>query len=68
MTILLTGATGFVGNAVLKQLMQQPDVAVRTYGRRAPVGVNADSAVDASAQEICHVTGEIGAVADYAPA
>lgn len=66
--ILLTGATGFVGNAVLKQLMQQPEVAVRTYGRRAPAGVRYDRAADASPQLMSHVTGEISAAADYAPA
>ncbi|HDI1212425.1 TPA: UDP-glucose 4-epimerase family protein [Aeromonas hydrophila] len=68
MTMLLTGATGFVGNAVLKQLMLQPDVTIRTYGRRAPVGVNANRTADASAQMISHVVGEISAAADYAPA
>lgn len=66
--ILLTGATGFIGNAVLKQLMQQSEVAIRTYGRRAPVGVNTDRAVDACSQMISHVMGEISAAADYAPA
>ncbi|KZW95465.1 UDP-glucose 4-epimerase family protein [Aeromonas veronii] len=66
--ILLTGATGFVGNAVLKQLMQQPDVAVRTYGRRVPVLVNIDRVADARAQMISHVTGEISAAANYASA
>jgi len=66
--MLLTGATGFVGNAVLKQLMQQPDVAIRTYGRRAPVGVNANRTADARAQMISHVMGEISAAADYIPA
>ena len=66
--ILLTGATGFVGNAVLKKLMQQPDVAVRTYGRRVPVLVNIDSVADARAQMISHVTGEISATANYASA
>ncbi|MGU5542603.1 NAD-dependent epimerase/dehydratase family protein [Aeromonas hydrophila] len=66
--ILLTGATGFVGNAVLKQLMQQSEVAIRTYGRRAPVGVNADCTADTRSQMMGHVTGEISAVADYTPA
>ncbi|MCX9132806.1 NAD-dependent epimerase/dehydratase family protein [Aeromonas veronii] len=66
--ILLTGATGFVGSAVLKQLMRQPDVAIRTYGRRASVGVNTGSVVDASAQVISHVVGEVSAAADYAQA
>lgn len=66
--ILLTGATGFVGNAVLTQLMQQPDMAVRTYGRREPVRVNTDRVTDARAQVFNHVTGEISAAADYAPA
>lgn len=63
--ILLTGATGFVGNAVLKQLMQQPEMAIRTYGRRAPIGVNDDRAADASPQMMSHVTGEISDAADY---
>lgn len=66
--ILLTGATGFVGNAVLTQLMQQPDMAVRTYGRREPVWVNTDRVDDARAQVFNHVTGEISAAADYASA
>lgn len=66
--ILLTGATGFVGNAVLKQLMQQPEMAIRTYGRRAPAWVNDNCAVDDRPQIISHVMGEISAVADYAPA
>ncbi|MFM5676222.1 NAD-dependent epimerase/dehydratase family protein [Aeromonas veronii] len=68
--ILLTGATGFLGNAVLNQLAQQPDVAIRTYGRRAPVGVNVDRVadVDARAHAVSHVMGEISAAADYAPA
>ncbi|MFQ2366902.1 UDP-glucose 4-epimerase family protein [Aeromonas enteropelogenes] len=66
--VLLTGATGFVGNAVLTQLMQQPDMAVRTYGRREPVRVNTDRVTDARAQVFNHVTGEISAAADYAPA
>lgn len=66
--VLLTGATGFVGNAVLTQLMQQPDMAVRTYGRREPVRVNTDSVADARAQVFNHVTGEISAAADYASA
>lgn len=64
--ILLTGATGFVGGTVLKLLMQQPDVAIRTYGRRAPVGVNAGRAADTRAKVINNVTGEISAAADYA--
>ena len=36
--ILLTGATGFVGQAVLVQLLRRQECAIRTYGRRAPVG------------------------------
>ncbi|QTL92805.1 NAD-dependent epimerase/dehydratase family protein [Aeromonas jandaei] len=66
--ILLTGSTGFLGNAVLKQLIQQPDVVIRSYGRRAPVGMNVDCAADVRPQMISHVPGEISAVADYAPA
>ncbi|WP_080755745.1 NAD-dependent epimerase/dehydratase family protein [Aeromonas hydrophila] len=66
--ILLTGATGFVGNAVLKVLMQQSDVTIRTYGRHTPVGVNTCPVSDACPQVISHVTGEISAAADYTPA
>lgn len=65
--ILLTGATGFVGSAVLNQLMQKPNVAIRTYGRCAPVGVNAGCVADTS-PVISHVTGEINGAADYARA
>lgn len=66
--ILLTGATGFVGNAVLKYLIQQPDVAVRTYGRRAPVALNTDCVADARSQMVSHVTGTVSAAADYTSA
>ncbi|ELM3617329.1 NAD-dependent epimerase/dehydratase family protein [Aeromonas sobria] len=66
--ILLTGATGFVGNAVLKQLMLQPDVIIRTYGRRAPVWLNANRTADARVKMISHATGEISPATDYAPA
>lgn len=70
MILLLTGATGFLGNAVLKMLAQQPDIVIRTYGRRAPVGMNADRVadVDVRAHAASHVMGEISAAADYAPA
>ncbi|POG24554.1 UDP-glucose 4-epimerase [Aeromonas bestiarum] len=61
--ILLTGSTGFVGNAVLLLLMQQPGVIVRTYGRSAPV-VLPDNVVHNAG----HITGEISGDADYAAA
>lgn len=61
--ILLTGATGFVGNAVLEQLMQQPDVAIRTYGRRAPVSLSVGNVCAVS-----HVTEEINGTVSYATA
>lgn len=57
--ILLTGATGFVGGAVLTQLIQQPGLPVRTYGRRAPIGLP---------KNLAHVVGELGAGVDYASA
>lgn len=68
--ILLTGATGFVGYAVLKQLMHQPDIdlAIRTYGRHIPVDVNAYCVADPSLQVSTHVMGEISAAANYAHA
>ncbi|WP_339023328.1 NAD-dependent epimerase/dehydratase family protein [Aeromonas salmonicida] len=55
--ILLTGATGFVGRAVLTQLIQQPRLTVRTYGRRAPIGLP---------NNLAHIVGELGAGVDYA--
>lgn len=58
--VLLTGATGFVGNAVLTQLIQQSGVSVRTYGRRAPI-----SLPFFSTKNLTHVIGELGASADY---
>ncbi|GJA12057.1 UDP-glucose 4-epimerase family protein [Aeromonas caviae] len=56
--ILLTGATGFVGNAVLTQLIQQ-GFSVRTFGRRAPVK---------SATHTRHVVGNISGFENYGPA
>lgn len=53
--ILLTGATGFVGNAVLTQLIQN-GLSVRTYGRREPAK---------SISNISHVTGAIDGDTDY---
>lgn len=62
--ILLTGATGFVGSAVLTQLTLNSDVAVRTYGRRAPVGLSLGS----SANNVSHIVGELGSAVDYTSA
>nr|WGN91641.1 NAD-dependent epimerase/dehydratase [Aeromonas sobria] len=61
--ILLTGATGFVGNAVLQQLTQQPTLAICTYGRRVPVSLARDNI-----PVFNHVMGEISTLADYATA
>ena len=61
--ILLTGATGFVGRAVLTQLIQQSCSTVRTYGRRAPISLPLGSKNNWS-----HVVGELGAGVDYASA
>ncbi|MGY3901499.1 UDP-glucose 4-epimerase family protein [Aeromonas lusitana] len=61
--ILLTGATGFVGGAVLNRLVQHPGLSVRTYGRREPVGLRLDSA-----NNCFHVVGELGSAVDYASA
>ncbi|MGK8176599.1 NAD-dependent epimerase/dehydratase family protein [Aeromonas dhakensis] len=60
--ILLTGATGFVGRAVLKRLINQSDVTVRTYGRRAPVGLQTGSKNHWSHS---HIIGELGPTVDY---
>lgn len=57
--ILLTGATGFVGGAILTQLLKQPQIAIRTYGRRAPRGLE-NGAV--------HVVGEFDSETDYTAA
>lgn len=54
MSILLTGATGFVGGAVLQRLMQEFNCPIRTYGRREPHG-----------QSKHHVIGDIGENTDY---
>ncbi|MGL5237283.1 MAG: NAD-dependent epimerase/dehydratase family protein [Plesiomonas shigelloides] len=62
--ILLTGATGFVGNSVLKQLMQRSDFAIRTYGRKSPV----DFPIASSFDNITHVIGDIREDADYTAA
>ncbi|EPC3543440.1 UDP-glucose 4-epimerase family protein [Aeromonas hydrophila] len=61
--ILLTGATGFVGGAVLNRLLQQPSLKVRTYGRREPVGLRLDSA-----NNCFHVVGELGSAVNYTSA
>jgi len=61
--ILLTGATGFVGNAVLQQLTLQPTLTICTYGRSVPVGLLRDNTPFRN-----HIMGEISAVADYAAA
>ena len=37
--ILLTGASGFVGTAIFKKIVQQSNLTVRTYGRRMPAGL-----------------------------
>lgn len=67
--ILLTGATGFVGNAVLKHLMQHVDIdidlEIRTYGRRIPVVVKANHVADARPQMLSHVSGECSASARF---
>ncbi|UWH26744.1 SDR family oxidoreductase [Aeromonas veronii] len=57
--ILLTGATGFVGGAVLTQLIQQSGLPVRTYGRRAPIDLP---------KNLAHVVGELDGGRDYASA
>ncbi|WP_372408760.1 NAD-dependent epimerase/dehydratase family protein [Streptomyces luteireticuli] len=59
--VVLTGATGFVGAAVLDELGRKPGVRVRAVGRRAPVcgegggaeWVRADLARPASLAGVC---------------
>jgi len=58
--IMLTGATGFVGGAVLTQLMQQPDLAIRTFGRRITVELSVNTSANVS-----HFIGEIDCETDY---
>ena len=58
--IMLTGATGFVGGAVLTQLMQQPDLAIRTFGRRITVELSVNTSANVS-----HFIGEIDSATDY---
>lgn len=52
--ILLTGATGFIGSAILKRLSGTSGTHIRTYGRKIING-----------QSISHVMGTIDAVTDY---
>lgn len=61
--ILLTGATGFVGHAVFTQFIQQAGLAIRTYGRRVPIGLQINTIPNA-----VHITGNIGGAEDYAVA
>jgi len=61
--ILLTGATGFLGRAVLTQLTQQSGLTVRTYGRRAPIGLPLSST-----NNLVHIVGKIGSAVDYTSA
>ncbi|UUM70164.1 UDP-glucose 4-epimerase family protein [Aeromonas veronii] len=58
--ILLTGATGFVGNSVLIRLINRFGGAVNTYGRRTPV-----VSLDNMTHNIRHTIGEISGTADY---
>ncbi|HFI8806781.1 NAD-dependent epimerase/dehydratase family protein [Escherichia coli] len=61
--IMLTGATGFVGGAVLAQLMQQPDFVIRTFSRRATDGLSVNTTPNLS-----HVIGNIDGATDYSAA
>ncbi len=63
--ILLTGATGFVGQAVLVQLLRRQECAIRTYGRRAPVGLHGHGN---AAQHTLHITGDLSDGADFSAA
>ncbi|BBR38836.1 UDP-glucose 4-epimerase [Aeromonas veronii] len=60
--ILLTGATGFIGNAVLTRLIELT-LERRTYGRRAPIYVP-----KTAAPHLHHIIGEINGRADYSAA
>ncbi|MGL5099303.1 MAG: hypothetical protein ACRC6B_04585, partial [Fusobacteriaceae bacterium] len=59
--ILLTGATGFVGNGVLKHLIEKPVYPFRTYGRRPPTLV-------ANYVDIEHVNGHFDGDVSYVEA
>lgn len=61
--ILLTGATGFVGQAVLAQLLYRQERRIRTYGRRAPVNLHGNTA-----KTTLHITGELSDCADFSAA
>jgi dihydroflavonol-4-reductase len=54
-TILVTGASGFVGRAVVERLLQEPDTRVRCLmraGSESPVPVGGDQRVSACAGDI----------------
>ncbi|MGL5404620.1 MAG: NAD-dependent epimerase/dehydratase family protein [Acinetobacter sp.] len=58
--ILLTGATGFVGKAVLHRLLLQSKFDIRTYGRRTPSGLHHNSQLS-----VTHVVGDLSDTTDY---
>ncbi|MDH0447940.1 SDR family oxidoreductase [Shewanella sp. GD04112] len=58
--ILLTGATGFVGSAVLFKLLEEKEVAIRTYGRRSLSALG--NSRNLSIEQIC---GPITSDTDY---
>lgn len=60
--ILLTGATGFVGNEILTHFRNNSFSAVRTYGRHS------SSSLSISGEMVEHVVGEIGTDVNYAKA
>lgn len=55
MNILLTGATGFIGSAVLQRLVLQSEIYVRTYGRRAPNGHSQNHIIGALGESNDHM-------------
>ncbi len=64
MNVLLTGVTGFVGQAVLAQLVPRPEITVFSYGRRTPAGLPA-SILHTTTH---HVTGELSGDTNFTSA
>tara|TARA_R110002033_G_C3896259_1_gene239462 strand:- start:593 stop:1543 length:951 start_codon:yes stop_codon:yes gene_type:complete len=61
--ILLTGVTGFVGGAVLTQLVLESRADIRTYGRRLSLSSELNAVYGLE-----HIQGEINSTADYTAA
>ncbi|WP_447738147.1 NAD-dependent epimerase/dehydratase family protein [Aeromonas veronii] len=61
--LLLTGTTGFIGGALLQNIIQKTEFEIRTYGRRKPV-----MSAEGVHRIISHCIGPIAGNVDYTKA